>query len=432
MRSVFYCIIVVSIFINSTNSAVYCNVIDAHYNSLDAEIIDGLPENWIRVPSGKYVEILQFLLNQYKGNVSKFKTFGGIYNVEYTQYLEASFMANIGVSSSQGGFQIQKFDLEFAIDNENHRIFRKKTIKQNAYKKTERATELFNVKNVSGQETTSIMENDSVTIFNHNPIAGAKELPGYPDLSKKKIARKVPLQQIKYLHLAEYIDPLEPLEDDTWGNVGITLAELKSKDQKRLKKMSTTFFIYETSSKPVWYMTCTFMDDKTYNRKLIVRDYWSETAGFNPVGLTWREIQSDKNEKLVSATAASWKKIDNVFVPEKYFKNNYPPESKNLGFSRLMEAKHLYVNTPLNENIFKYSALGLRDDDYLLDEINRKVFTIQNDQPIYLAKFYKKPQTPRERRTSQVRLFLILTGFALIALGIYLKIRRRRIENNKK
>jgi hypothetical protein len=92
----------------------------------------------------------------------------------------------------------------------------------------------------------------------------------------------------------------------------------------------------------------------------------------------------------------------------------------------------IVINKPIDSKQFSYSALDLGDGDILVDRIKQQVFTIQNDKPVYLAKFYEKYQTPRERGFNRGRMFIMLLGFALIVFGIYLKIRRKRSENIKK
>jgi hypothetical protein len=102
-----------------------------------------------------------------------------------------------------------------------------------------------------------------------------------------------------------------------------------------------------------------------------------------------------------------------------------------LSIRQKMTMQDMQINQPLDSKQFSYSALGLGDGDILVDQIKHQVFTIQNDQPVYLAKFYEKYQTPSERNTNRVRIAIKLLGFVLIALGIYISIRRRMIEKNK-
>jgi hypothetical protein len=123
--------------------------------------------------------------------------------------------------------------------------------------------------------------------------------------------------------------------------------------------------------------------------------------------------------------------MDNFFIPI-ISSNVYFMSDGRLSVREKMTMQEMQFNKPIDSKQFSYSALGLGDGDILVDQIKQQVFKIQNERPVYLAKFYEKYQTPRERGFNRVRLFIMLLGFALIALGIYLKIRRKRNENNKK
>jgi hypothetical protein len=122
-----------------------------------------------------------------------------------------------------------------------------------------------------------------------------------------------------------------------------------------------------------------------------------------------------------------WKKVNNIFFPvESRIVVN--KDDGKLSYRRKMTLDDIEINNPIDSKQFSYSVLGLGDGDILVDRIKQQVFTIKNDKPVYLAKFYEKYQTPRERGFNRVRMFIMLLGFALIALGIYLKIRRKRIK----
>jgi hypothetical protein len=155
--------------------------------------------------------------------------------------------------------------------------------------------------------------------------------------------------------------------------------------------------------------------------------FWCQESGFHPVC----RLFNKSSGQLLNLIQIRWDSRENIFLLVES-RVVICKDDGNLSYRRKIILEDIAINKPTDSKQFSFSALGLGDGDILVDRIKQQVFTIQNDKPVYLAKFYEKYQTPRERNINRVRLFIIVLGFALIVLGIYLKIRRKRIEDNKK
>jgi hypothetical protein len=397
-------------------------------NKTDTEYIADLPLQWSPVPFADYMKVLKFLQSRSQGNIAGIKTLNGIYSVEFSQHLTSSQMRDITgeTGNPKSTIQIVNFDLEFVVDTNSNFIYRKKTMVGNEFKQAGQS-EKVKTENLVGTEYVAIEKNDTLIERNLIKQSAFQELPDYPSLIEKNVARKYSSAKAANMHLAEYINILELIDLKNWEPLDVAIRTLQSFNAHVVKEMASYYFIYESNTPIKWYAIQVVFDDKTFNRKMVRRTFGNESNGFLPLGILAYVIKNDGSEELSNLTAVTWKNFDGIFVPEKYQQIYHLPDG-SLSFSRLINAKKLEVNTPLNTNQFELATLGLKEGDYLLDEIRKQVFTIQNERPVYLAKFYEKYQTPSERNFNRVRMFIMLLGFALIVIGIYLKIRRKRIE----
>jgi hypothetical protein len=201
----------------------------------------------------------------------------------------------------------------------------------------------------------------------------------------------------------------------------------KKGDEEKNKAISV-FSLYKTNDTPPWFLAEIIIPQNS-STEMIFKTYWRPERIFLPVHHTVIQKRNDNTELTRGLTQIEWLEYNATFFPKKAYSTTYYDTGK-LSYRRYMTLNNLLVNEVLASDQFSFSALGLENGDLLLDEIQQTVFTIQNDQPVYLAKFHEKYQTPRERNTNRVRIAIMLLGFVLIAIGIYLRIRRKRIEKN--
>ncbi|MDR2171010.1 MAG: hypothetical protein LBP59_12780 [Planctomycetaceae bacterium] len=398
----------------------------------DTEYIANLPLQWSPVPFADYAKVIKLLQSQSQGNISRIETLKGIYSVEFSQHLTSSQIRDIteAAGTSKGATQTVNFDLEFVADARSNFIYRKKTMTGNDFKEMGQS-EKIKTENLAGTEYVAIERNDvsiERSLMKQNTF---QELPDYPDMTERNVARKYTSAKVANMHLAEYINILKLIDLKNWEPLDVAMRTLQSHNASVVKKMSSYYFIYESNTPIKWYAIQVVFDDTTFNRKMVRKSFWNESNGFLPLGMSAYVIKNDGSEELSNLTVATWKKFGGVFVPETYLQMNYLPDGM-LSFSRSLKAQKLEINTPLDPNQFELAALGLKDGDYLLDEIRKQVFTIQNGKPVYQAKFYEKYQTSQEPGRNRILLLIMTSGLILIAFGIYLKIRRKKSENNKK
>jgi hypothetical protein len=400
--------------------------------AIEHEKIGGLPTQWTPVPREDYIKVVKLLQAQNQSNLANLHTVKGVYAVESSSYYSTKDMASAGLSSSVDAIKTLSFDLDFVADVKRNYIFRKKIVTGHVFRRADNNEEI-NAKNVRAMQHISVMKNDTYVEHNMQRHGEYREMPDYPDLLDKTVAKKAWSTKIKNWQ-AEYPNPLEPLDHMNWDPFDVAIRSLLSKNAAIMKTMATSFFIFEADSvengkKLKWYSFQVISDDTTFHRKVVHRTFWSEASGFNPVGLVFNEIKNDGSEKFFSLLKADWKNFGGVFVPSMYLTVLYLPPNDRFVSSRRITAKDLVVNAPLSADQFEFSALGLKDGDYLLDGTNKRIYSIQDNKPVYVARFHAKYKSPGERRTNTVRLIILVAGFVLIAIGVYMKIRNNRKRN---
>jgi hypothetical protein len=389
-----------------------------------------IPTEWQKVASEQYSEILNMLIKSFENNYEKIKTVQGEYNVNYEQTINLSELvkSSVNIKSSNDTLQKQNFSFRFACDNKTKKVFREKLIADTVIIDSS-TREILKLDNISPVEMSSIATPNDFIFSRHKTEPYIAELLDFPTAMNTRVARRIS-SEMAARNLVDNIDPMEYFDLKKWGNTKAYLDAILGKEGDEEKnKVFSVFSLYKTSDVPPWFLAAIVIPQNS-STEMIFKTYWCPGKVFLPVHHSVIQKRNNNTELTRGLTQIEWLRYDTIFFPKKASSTTYYDTGK-LSYRRDMTTNNLLVNEVLAKDQFNFSALGLENGDLLLDEIKQTVFTIQNNKPVYLAKFYEKYQTPRERSFNRVRMFIMLLGFALIVLGIYLKIRRRRIENKK-
>jgi hypothetical protein len=386
------------------------------------------PVTWQPVTNDEKIKILQMLVKTSESTLQKINTINGMYKVEYEQTVvketmsEMKFLNHLPTSDI-----IQKYDfsLRFFSDIKREKTFYSKQIIQQIFETNGETIEqeslvLFDVNSICSK-------NDYLySISSDKATPNVTELLDFPEIKDKKIAWRESPEKMQDRTLVDFIDPCEYLRFKEWGSINLILESMEGKHGEENQKIAKDISLFETSDdKGVkWYRLHQLFNSTLGKRELNI--FWNQESGFHPIC----QLYTTPSHVTLDLLQVRWKKVNNIFFPveSRIIVNK---DDGKLSYRRKMTLDDIEINKPIDSKQFSYSALGLGEGDILVDRIKQQVFTIQNDKPVYLAKFYEKYQTPHERNINRVRLFIMVLGFALIVLGIYLKIRRRRIENKK-
>jgi hypothetical protein len=393
-------------------------------------LIFSFPVTWQPVTDDEKIKILQMLVKTSDSTLQKINTINGMYQVEYEQAvvedptIKRKFLNHVPTSDI-----IQKYDfsLSFFSDIKKEKTFYSKQIIQQIFETNGQKIEseglvLFDVNSIcSKQDYLYSISSDKAT-------PNVTELLGFPEIEGKTIAWRESPETIQG-NLVDFIDPCEYLRFKEWGNLHLILEAIEGKHGEESQKIVNNISsLFETSdNKGVkWYrFHQLFTNERVGQRELNI--FFNQESGFHPIC----QLYTIPSHVTLTLLQVRWKKVNNIFFPVES-RIAVKKNDGKLSYRRKMTLDDIEINRPIDSKQFSYSALGLSNGDILVDRIKQQVFTIKNDKPVYLAKFHEKYQTPSKRNFNRIRLSIMLLGFALIALGIYLTIRRRRIENKQK
>jgi hypothetical protein len=422
--------LILVIFISTFLMSVVClNAQEFHFPS-DETSLYSIPEHWSPVPEVEWMKTLQMLVETSKNTLQKIDVLQCHTVVEYQQSMSPEYVQAIDVltKDNRSIYQTHNFTTEFIGDMKRKIIFRSKKITQQYFDSEGQKLDppnivLYDTRSiVSAQDYLYTQEAEGV-------MQVVSELPDFPEVVKKKVVWREPVENANNRNLVELIDPLEFFDPNHWS-IKLIIEFMEGKHGKENQNILTKMIennnlnLMETTDGQgrKWYRF--YQKSHSMDTENI---FWYQESGFHPVC----RLLNKSSGQLLNLIQVRWDSRENIFLPVESRVVIYKDDG-NLRHRKKTILEDIVINKSIDSKQFSYSALGLGDGDILVDRIKQQVFTIKNDKPVYLAKFYEKYQTPSERNFNRVRMFIMLLGFALIALGIYLKIRRRRIENNKK
>jgi hypothetical protein len=214
-----------------------------------------------------------------------------------------------------------------------------------------------------------------------------------------------------------------------WGNIAVAIEALEGKqgtDDK--KKISQTCFVFESQDVigSKWYRVYRkFSTGNLAHGDIEVNILWHESVNFLPVF----HMITDESDNTRNLIQVRWEKSDDQYFPAESYSVIYEKPGV-LSFRRRITTQKIAINQGVGTEHFFFLSLGLGDGDILVDRVKQSVYTMKNDKPVYLAKFYEKYRTPEEQ-ASRFRFVTMGLGILLIIIGLYLRymrIRKRKLQ----
>jgi hypothetical protein len=381
------------------------------------------PTHWQSIPVERRIETLRFLVMTLQNADNQVQSFSANCSLQYEQGLSTAVAKSIHVRDELiTGNMFQKINSLFTIasDRTAHKTFRSHRIQEQAFFSN---GQKIDVQNAASVDTNSILTaSEYLFSVDKEILPTVPELPGFPDAENRRTAWREPPEKSKNRGLFDMVDPCEHLTWGGWTALPICLEALEGKHGKKAKELMENICLFSAfdEKKQQWFRLNQLW--KGSDEIIDLDIFWNQEAGFLPVC----QMQTNGQHRLISLKQVRWKKVDQIFFPVEMSAAVFPNGDGKLSYRRNMSVNEMEVNKPIDSKVFSYSALGLGDGDVLVDRIKQRIYTIQDDKPVFLAKFYEKPMTSSERTISYVRIGLVVTGALFIILGIYLKIKRKR------
>jgi hypothetical protein len=120
---------------------------------------------------------------------------------------------------------------------------------------------------------------------------------------------------------------------------------------------------------PVSWMTITF----------------SPQAGFNPVSYVMAD--KDPDGKTDGKIEWQWNVIDAINTPSMIKESSFHGPDHTLSYERVSTLKDCALNKPLDAHQFDYQALGMKDGELVLNDIERTVYKLKEGSLVKLGNY---------------------------------------------
>lgn len=386
------------------------------------EIFYNIPQGWQEVENLEQREaLIRLTVAALNSNLEKISTFKGRFAVS------SDFRYDKSVMNSDGIFDVvfesdpiwhRDFTAEIVSDRGEHKIYRNvKTVSdyfEYEGKRMEREPQIL-------IGTVSIDSPDEyVYSQNGDFFQGVdNELPGHPNLPADNIAW---VEQPEYNDNWSYTDNIDPYlcyDPKRWGSLDGVLRFMEGKlgaEQQQVLNERAHVFETTDSAGIKW-----FRYQQSLNDGLEYNVLWNDSVDFLPVYYA----MVTESGAVVAFHQARWDKMNGVFVPVEMVKVVNSESGKPENRYRTVIAD-VHVNEPVGGNQFSYSALGLNGESLIVNRIEKKVYTLKNGKPVFLAKFNTPSKTPHaDLHISKARVMIVVLGLVMVAAGLFLRRRPR-------
>jgi hypothetical protein len=164
----------------------------------------------------------------------------------------------------------------------------------------------------------------------------------------------------------------------------------------------------------VWYRVKFQSPEKGYR----IKEYThASSAGFNVIGaVTW---QGDSPSHLYSWR---YKQIDGIYVPSKVTLQYH-----NLQKKRVLELRDCVLNKPIPSSQFSYLALGLCDDDLIMDNIEKVAYKFKSGERMRLAGYGEPPvRAESSKALGKAWQLTILISLLVLLMAIFARRQYRK------
>src|SRR3989304_1037182 len=194
------------------------------------------------------------------------------------------------------------------------------------------------------------------------------------------------------------------------------------------KKWAEESVQVEQASGPggVWYRIVLLMNDSTMRYSYIC----SPQAGYHLVKFAETGLQKNGNNHPRINISTDWRQYNNVYVPVSIKESIY--NNGQLKISREFQIQECSVNQPIAPDQFTYKALGMKDDDIIVDRLEKKVYVYRDGKEHEFANFgdvwdpLEDPQISGESGFSAGRRIAIMFTVLLIIVLVGMIVMKQR------
>ena len=197
----------------------------------------------------------------------------------------------------------------------------------------------------------------------------------------KQQAIKEKLSDCTHCQNPPIFDPRESFKEGrpVWETVQIILDKLDKKGEWKIGAYDLK--VEECNDKGIMKYQIIMPGKISEGDIVLSKMVFSCDKGFN---ITFFQV-SDVNGKVFQKATWDYELKDGIYLPKETLQQNYTGEKANLSYSIKSIFKNLKLNYPIQEEIFSYKNLGLKNGDKFVDKIEGKEYTYQEGNLIPLT-----------------------------------------------
>jgi hypothetical protein len=345
--------------------------------------------SWTDVAPGERLRIIEMLATQTKGNYEKIKTWTVTYAYRLRQYLSEKYVSDVFTGESapkkKVGALMQEFDCEFkfACELKLASFFVDKTTSRMGFVDVGTG-EAVTIPNVFPADSRAIVTSERFIHFDPKQ-SGTTGVIEHPDVAGKRSAA------VESRHMAErqmYGDTPDPrtfFKLDAGSTFWSLLEGLAPYLWKHDQRIEAAVIVSQAKGPGgTWYrFRERFSGGNGPGSWMTI--VWSPQAGSNPVFRVMADKEPDG--KPESKTEWQWKLIDGIYIPSLIKESSFHAPDRTLSFERVSTLKVCALNQPLDAHQFDYQALGMKDGELVLNNIERAVYKLKDGALVKLGNY---------------------------------------------
>jgi hypothetical protein len=373
------------------------------------EASNELSLRWVKVNASGRHDILDMLMKQLQGNYERIRTVKAKYSIQQEQPVSKSSETRVDKAANAKGrlTMSTRFDMTFAIDMKTGNIYRSKDNSEVTWLR-EGSREPVSFANAKVINERSIVTTEHYMHFNEkNVVPELSALPGNPRAMRKRVAYIDTTQFAEQQHLGDMPDIRLFY---AWGQV---MPWVALRHVATLPKDSKDFDIYEAagSNGASWYRLTRALADEHY-----LSIVFDPEHGMSPVSHVLALDESGQKPRFTQRWR--WANSDGIYVPAEAEVSIFEEGKRTT--HRKATLQSCTFNSSLDAEQFSYQALGIKNDDIVVDNINKQVLVAENDKLVKLADFGEEYILPSETKwaMSYRRKVIMLVVLTLLLAGL--------------
>ena len=403
---------------------------------------------WEPVPAAQVIPTLEMLAGQCTGNLQRLVTWEGSFNCTLTQKVsKSSLPPEIGreLRANDGAYVLAQmvFDVDFAADLENNRLFNAKKTAKSQYVNEQTGKQVLS--RLKAYDEYAVFTQEHFVHFAPNESWGlyVKSGDGKKPHELHKGTREAPIKSRIDYNL-NIVNPSGFFGFSPARKFGEELALLREaysgKHGREFQQLMRDHLKLFTSASPAGRRYRLDVASKQSSDAPARLDYmrmiFLPETGYNPTSFVIdADVDGGLRRPRVKAEW-SWRSTDGIFLPSRFVQAIFIPATGALSYELTLVLGRSTINPRLDDSRFSYEALGMVNGDWLDDEMTKSRYTYRDGK---LEKFasgdirtspdsQEQDETVRNERFFRTRMMLAVSVMVggLFVFGA-VRAKRRRV-----